>query len=216
MGLLDVLLGRSKPVRPDLDQLFGLTSAAITLEAASDLRPTGLGSVCFAAVEGGAFTEIQQDLHALISVESSQDSYGYTWLLSRHDPSGTTDLVTDLHAVNSALEEHGFGPQLLCSLVGFRNPAWPVAGPRLPLQTRFLLPFRPAARREAGQRAGAPGEGARRQRSAAGGGPVALVPGLGRTRPVTVARRARDASGAPPPRLWWKSLPTHFPQEASA
>ncbi|WP_328911950.1 MULTISPECIES: PspA-associated protein PspAB [unclassified Streptomyces] len=123
MGLLDVLLGRSKPVRPDLDQLFGLTSAAITLEAASDLRPTGLGSVCFAAVEGGAFTEIQQDLHALISVESSQDSYGYTWLLSRHDPSGTTDLVTDLHAVNSALEEHGFGPQLLCSLVGFRNPA---------------------------------------------------------------------------------------------
>lgn len=123
MGLLDVLLGRSKPVRPDLDQLFGLTSAAITLEAASDLRPTGLGSVCFAAVEGGAFTEIQQDLHALISVESSQDSYGYTWLLSRHDPSETTDLVTDLHAVNSALEEHGFGPQLLCSLVGFRNPA---------------------------------------------------------------------------------------------
>jgi hypothetical protein len=123
MGLLDVLLGRSKPVRPDLDQLFGLTSAAITLEAASDLRPTGLGSVCFSAVEGGAFTEIQQDLRALISVESSQDSYGYTWLLSRHDPAGTTDLVTDLHAVNSALEEHGFGPQLLCSLVGFKSPS---------------------------------------------------------------------------------------------
>jgi hypothetical protein len=122
MGLLDVLLGRSKPVRPDLDQLFGLTSAAITLEAASELRPTGLGSVCFAAVEGGAFAEIQQDLHALLSVESSQDSYGYTWLLARRDPSETTDLVTDLHAVNSALEERGFGPQLLCSLVTFKDP----------------------------------------------------------------------------------------------
>lgn len=123
MGLLDVLLGRSKPVRPDLDQLFGLTSAAITLRAASELRPTGLGSVCFAAVEGGAFTEVLQDLHALLPLEDSRDGYGYTWLLSRHDPDDTTGLVTDLHAVNSALEEHGFGPQLLCSLVGFADPA---------------------------------------------------------------------------------------------
>ncbi|MEC3998340.1 hypothetical protein VSR01_34555 [Actinacidiphila sp. DG2A-62] len=122
MGLLDVLLGRSKPVRPDLDQLFGLTSAAITLRAASELRPTGLGSVCFAAVEGGAFAEIQQDLHTLLATESSRDSYGYTWLLSRHDPEDTTGLVTDLHAVNSTLEQHGFGPQLLCSLVGFADP----------------------------------------------------------------------------------------------
>lgn len=122
MGLLDVLLGRSKPVRPDLDQLFGLSSAAITLEAASELRPTGLGSVCFAAVEGGAFAEVRQDLHQLLSVESSQDSYGYTWLLARHDPAATTDLVTDLHAVNSALESQGFGPQLLCSLVAFAAP----------------------------------------------------------------------------------------------
>jgi hypothetical protein len=123
MGLLDVLLGRSKPVRPDLDQLFGLTSAALTLEAASELRPTGLGAVCFAAVEGGAFAEIQQDLRSLIEVEASQDSYGYTWLLSRHRPQEMTDLVTDLHAVNSALEEHGFGPQLLCSLAGFADDA---------------------------------------------------------------------------------------------
>jgi hypothetical protein len=123
MGLLDVLLGRSKPVRPDLDQLFGLSSAALTLEAASELRPTGLGAVCFAAVEGGAFAEIQQDLRSLIEVEASQDSYGYTWLLSRHRPQEMTDLVTDLHAVNSALEEHGFGPQLLCSLAGFADGA---------------------------------------------------------------------------------------------
>jgi hypothetical protein len=123
MGLLDVLLGRTKPVRPDLDQLFGLSSAAITLEAASELRPTGLGSVCFAAVEGGAFAEMRQDLNALLSVEASQDAYGYSWLLTRHPPEAVTDLVTDLHAINSALEERGFGPQLLCSLVGFKDPA---------------------------------------------------------------------------------------------
>lgn len=33
MGLLDTILGRSKPVQPDLDQLFALPSAALTLEA---------------------------------------------------------------------------------------------------------------------------------------------------------------------------------------
>lgn len=130
MGLLDVLLGRTKPVRPDLDQLFGLSSAAITLQAASELRPTGRGSVCFAAVEGGAFTEIQQELHTLLATETSTDTYGYTWLLSRHDPEDVTGLVTDLHAINSTLEQHGFGPQLLCSLVGFANPA---GGPSLAL-----------------------------------------------------------------------------------
>jgi hypothetical protein len=130
MGFLDVLLGRSKPVEPDLDQLFGVPSAAITLEAAAGFRPTGLGSVCFAAVEGGAFAEIQQDVRSLLDmdigegnppVEAGRDSYGYTWLLVRHPPDAVSALVTDLHAVNSALEGHGFGPQLLCSLVGFRD-----------------------------------------------------------------------------------------------
>jgi len=30
-------------------------------------------------------------------------------------------LVTDLHAVNTSLAEGGFGPQLLCTLVGFTD-----------------------------------------------------------------------------------------------
>jgi hypothetical protein len=29
------------------------------------------------------------------------------------------DLVTSVHLVNSTLEQHGFGPQLLCSVFGF-------------------------------------------------------------------------------------------------
>jgi hypothetical protein len=171
MGFLDVLLGRSKPVRPDLDQLFAVPSAAITLEAAAGFRPTGLGSVCFAAVEGGAFAEVQQDVRSLLDmdvsegnppVEAGRDTYGYTWLLVRHPPENLSALVTDLHAVNSALESHGFGPQLLCSLVGFRDaegrdlalvylykrgafyPFVPLAGERrdnaVELQVKALLP----------------------------------------------------------------------------
>ncbi|MCI0384131.1 hypothetical protein [Streptomyces sp. CNQ085] len=131
MGLLDILFGRSEPARPDLDRLFGLPSAAITLQAAAGLTPTGAGSVCFASVEGGAFTRIRQEVEALLgadsgrgsgTVEFSEDGYGYSWLLSRRAPEEVPSLVNDLHAVNTTLQGSGFGPQLLCSLVAFRAP----------------------------------------------------------------------------------------------
>ncbi|MFJ2861361.1 hypothetical protein [Kitasatospora sp. NPDC087314] len=130
MGILDALFGRTKPVKPDLDQLFGVPSAALTLEAGAGFTPTGLGSVCFAAVEGAAFGQVEQQVRALLDadterggvpVEASKDGYGYSWLLARHTPEELPELVNDLHAVNSELEANGFGPQLLCSLVAFRN-----------------------------------------------------------------------------------------------
>ncbi|HEX6470308.1 MAG TPA: hypothetical protein VF069_14520 [Streptosporangiaceae bacterium] len=128
MGFLDVILGRSKPAKPDLDRLFALSTAAVTLEAAAGFVPTGLGSVCFRAAEGGAFAQLEKDIRELLDadegpkVELSTDSYGYTWLLARHDPRELEGLVTDLHAVNATLEGNGFGPSLLCSLVSFRGP----------------------------------------------------------------------------------------------
>ncbi|MGW1230265.1 PspA-associated protein PspAB [Streptomyces sp. NPDC001478] len=130
MGLLDTILGRSKPVRPDLDQLFAVPSAALTLQAATGFTPTGLGSVCFAGVEGATFARLQQDVRELldadtarggIPVEFSRDSYGYTWLLARQPPDDTAALVNDLHAVNTLLQDGGFGPQLLCSLIAFHD-----------------------------------------------------------------------------------------------
>ncbi|MET9590779.1 hypothetical protein ABZY45_07390 [Streptomyces sp. NPDC006516] len=131
MGLLDSILGRAGPVRPDLDQLFAVPSAALTLRAGTSFAPTGLGSVCFAGVEGGAFARVRQDVRELldadtarggIPVEFSRDTYGYTWLLARQEPDDTAALVNDLHAVNTLLRDGGFGPHLLCSMIGFRNP----------------------------------------------------------------------------------------------
>ncbi|PLW71612.1 hypothetical protein GQS52_17975 [Streptomyces sp. SCUT-3] len=140
MGLLDTILGRSKPVRPDLDRLFGLPAAAITLRAGAGFAPTGLGSVCFAGVEGGAFSRVRAEVRDLLDtdtgpdtgpgggtgpggapVEFHEDQYGYTWLLTRRDPDDTASLVNDLHAVNTLLQDAGFGPHLLCSLMGFRD-----------------------------------------------------------------------------------------------
>ena len=125
MKWLDAALGRSKPTGPDLDRLFGLPDAAITLQAALGMTATGLGSVCFRAAEGAAFATMQGDLQRLLDadggpkVETSTDAYGFTWLLARHDPADVPGLVTELHAVNSTLSDNGFGPAVLCSLVGF-------------------------------------------------------------------------------------------------
>ncbi|GII26885.1 PspA-associated protein PspAB [Planotetraspora mira] len=122
MGWLDTLLGRSKPAKPDLDALFALPSAAVTLEAATGFRPTGAGSVAFRAAEGGAFAQLEKDVETLLGkVEVSQDTYGYTWLLVRN--LDVSALVTDLHGVNSSLESAGFGPSLLCSIVTFSDPS---------------------------------------------------------------------------------------------
>ena len=130
MGFLDILLGRTKPVAPDLDQLFALPSAAVTLEVATGFRPTGAGAVCFATVEGAAFEQTHREVQALLDadadrggvpVELHQDDYGYSWLVSQRSPDQLVQLVNDLHAVNSSMEANGFGPQLLCSLAAFED-----------------------------------------------------------------------------------------------
>ncbi|MFW5417254.1 hypothetical protein J0910_11640 [Nocardiopsis sp. CNT-189] len=128
MSFFRALLGRSKPVRPDLDALFGLPSAAVTLEAAAGFRPTGTGSVAFRAAEGKAFADLEREVTELLNaddgpaVEPAEDEYGYTWLVLRAPADGgLADLVTDVHAVNSSLEAAGFGPSLLCSLAAFAD-----------------------------------------------------------------------------------------------
>lgn len=154
MGFLDILLGRTKAVAPDLDQLFGLPSAALTLQAAAGFTPTGTGAVCFASVEGGAFVQAHQEVQELLDadaertgppVEVSRDEYGYSWLVSRREPDDLPALVSDLHAVNSALEGSGFGPQLLCSVVGFQDTGQRRLGLVYLYKRGTFYPFAPLA-----------------------------------------------------------------------
>jgi hypothetical protein len=128
VGFLDALLGRTRPVQPNLDQLFALPGAALTLQAGTDFKPTGSGSVCFRAAEGKAFSDIQAEVRELLTaskdsgqIEVTKDSYNFTWLVSKHSADDPEGLVTDLHAVNTSLEQGGFGPQLLCTIMAFRD-----------------------------------------------------------------------------------------------
>jgi hypothetical protein len=129
VGFLDAILGRRKAAAPDLDALFALPSAAISLQVSLDMLPTGRGSVAFRTPEGRAFADIEADVRRLLDsdggppVTTRTDEFGFTWLVVESDPVDLPTIVNDLHAVNSSLAEAGFGPQLLCSLVSFRDPA---------------------------------------------------------------------------------------------
>jgi hypothetical protein len=125
---LDALLGRSRPAPPKLDALFGVTGAAITLEAAAGMKPTGQAAVCFHPASGQSFAAASTELKELLELAVSEagstvtvtdDRYGYRWVVLA-DPD-MEDLVTSVHLVNSTLEQYGFGPQLLCSVFAFSD-----------------------------------------------------------------------------------------------
>ena len=130
MRFLDALLGRSKPKQAKLDALFGVTGAAISLEAAAGMRPTGQAAVCFHPASGQGFEAASAELKELLELavaeagsklEVTDDRYGYRWVVLS-DPD-LEDLVTGVHLVNTTLQEHGYGPQLLCSVFAFVDDA---------------------------------------------------------------------------------------------
>ena len=143
MGLFDTLLGRSKPVKANLDALFALPSAAVTLQSAAGLISSGSAGVCWKPPAGQSAEDLEKEIGELLDLPDessatatgapaatktsvgnftqSEDSYGYRWLLLQ-DPD-IEDLVTRVHLANSTLTDGGWGPQLLCSVFGFTPQA---------------------------------------------------------------------------------------------
>jgi hypothetical protein len=129
MGLLDVLRGQRTPRRADLDNLFALGAAAMTMEAGLELRTTGRAGVCFKTIDAGVFTALVREIEELLAATSSDagttvsrhdDSMGFSWVVIA-DPD-LEDLVTTTHVVSRSLEERGFSEQLLCAVFGFDGP----------------------------------------------------------------------------------------------
>jgi hypothetical protein len=122
MGLFDTILGRTKPVQSNLDALFALPSASITLQSAAGMACSGHAGVCFKPPTGQGFADMESEVVTLLSMDGgsglsrSEDSFGYTWLVVEDPDLGS--LVTRVHLVNSSLSDSGWGPQLLCSVFG--------------------------------------------------------------------------------------------------
>jgi hypothetical protein len=125
---LDALLGRTKPQRASLDQLFGLTTAQITLETEFDLKATNAAGVCFKPVSTGDFAALQKEIDELLQVSAKDspltwkpftDPYSYQWIVIQAQD--FTNLVTTIHGNSRELQDGGFGSQLLASVYQFRD-----------------------------------------------------------------------------------------------
>jgi hypothetical protein len=129
MGLLDTILGRTKPVQSNLDALFALPSASITLQSAAGMSCSGHGGVCFKPPTGQGFEDMQAEVVKLLSMDGTgqlrkaEDAFGYHWLVL--EDADIEQLVTQIHLVNSSLSDAGWGPQLLCSVFGLAHLAAP-------------------------------------------------------------------------------------------
>jgi hypothetical protein len=151
MGIFDALLGRTKPVPSNLDALFGIPSASITLQTAAGLVCSGRAGVCYKPPSGQGIEQMQGEIDRLLTLDggapgaTSEDAFGYRWVVVT-DPD-IEALVTRVHLVNSSLADAGWGPQLLCSVFGVApapatDPeAPPTAGPGAVLASTSYLVY---------------------------------------------------------------------------
>ena len=128
MSLLDALLGRSRPVKSTLDQLFGLSTAQLTLETELSLRSTGAAAISFRPVSSGEFAQLRGEIEALLKASTKDapltwrtftDPYGYQWIVLQAPD--FVNLVTTVHMVSRELQDSGFGEQLLASVFQFKD-----------------------------------------------------------------------------------------------
>lgn len=128
MSFLDAILGRSKPVRSQLDALFGLSTADVTLQTEFGLHSTGGAAICFRPVSSGDFASLRSNIDALLKAgtkdaplnwRTMSDSFGYQWIILQS--SDFSNLVATVHMINTELQDGGFGDQLLASVFQFRG-----------------------------------------------------------------------------------------------
>jgi hypothetical protein len=141
VGLTDVLFGRKKLKGANLDKLFALSTAAISLETECNLKPSGVAAVVFKPLSAGEFTQAENDIGELLGVAARDsgsqvrrrsDSFGFEWLVIRDRD--FEDLVTTTHLVSSELDARGFGGQLLAAVFAFKggeDPTYLVYGYKL-------------------------------------------------------------------------------------
>src|SRR6478735_6801908 len=121
MGFLDVLMCRRKLAGPAPDRLFAMTTAYVTLETSLSITSRGTAAIVFQPLATADFAGVVRGTasDSGTTVESTDDSYGFRWLVLR---GGTfDDLVVNINAVSSALEGGGYGERVLCAVFAFED-----------------------------------------------------------------------------------------------
>ena len=134
MGLLDVLLGGRRKLKPPArDRLFAMSTAQVTLEAGLGLKHRPVAGIVFQTLATADFKEIVDETEQLLrsaaadtgtTVETADDDYGFRWIVLR--TADFDDLVVSVNLVASELEGGGYGERLLCAVFAFEADGRPV------------------------------------------------------------------------------------------
>jgi hypothetical protein len=125
---LDALLGTTKLPKANLDKLFAISSASITMQSEFNLTPSSSAALCFKPIETSEYDDARKEIEELLSYSSQEtgstfrliaDEYRFTWVILE-DPD-FDDLVAGIYLVSQTLIEKGFGSYLLCAIFRFMN-----------------------------------------------------------------------------------------------
>ncbi len=135
MGLLDglrELLGTRAETDAtsdaDPEDLFGMSTAYVTMGADLGYDPVREAALCFSGVDSTDFEdavdEVMRILRASehdfgVTSELHEDSHGYQWVVLRD--ADFEDLVTSTHFAADTFIEHDFGSRLLAAVFGFEK-----------------------------------------------------------------------------------------------
>jgi hypothetical protein len=134
VGFLDALLGGRRKLKvPTSDRLFAMSTAQVTLETGLGLKHRNVAGIVFQRVATADFKEIVTEAEELLrgvgaetgtTVETSDDEYGYRWIVLRDDD--FEDLVVAINTIASALETGGYGDRVLAAVFAFEEEGRPI------------------------------------------------------------------------------------------
>ncbi len=117
----------------DPEDLFGMSTAYMTMQADLDYGHVGEAALCFSAVDSTDFTDTLREVRDILEAGSEEtgthaflhaDDHGYQWFVLEDDDA--EDLVTSVHFAADTFVERGYGSRLLAALFGFEDENGPV------------------------------------------------------------------------------------------
>jgi hypothetical protein len=135
MGLFDrlrtvlgVRAGTDASREASPEDLFGMSTAYVTMEANLGYAPAGESALCFSAVDSTAFEDAVDEVQTILAAGEAEtgtrarfvrDDQSYDWVVLEDD--NVEDLVTSIHFAADTLVEAGFGSRLLAAVFPFEN-----------------------------------------------------------------------------------------------
>jgi hypothetical protein len=131
--LLDIILGRTKPMPSKPEGIFAMATAYVTLTVQLNVKPGTRAGVTFRPVGSSDFQKTEADLRRLLQIgagsarsiiDVSRDNFGFQWVVVEDED--FEDLVSAIYTVSSALQDAGFNEQLLAAAFRFEAEGKPL------------------------------------------------------------------------------------------